>query len=183
VSHRAGGVGRLVALRTAAPRHAGVTVAHPRRRKLLAVTAVLLILGALSPLLMREPEQPANPVALPVISIPPLPTVIATPAPVGSPGALRAVRQARKATPAPILLGPAENAGLPDLVGAYCRATYGGLTLAASTADGWVCARLGRGNTAVDMDAMCRHRYGAAAWADLGDESDPRSWRCYRDGP
>ena len=197
--HRAGGVGRLIAVRTAAPRHAaapapfagGATlelrVLRPRRWPLVLAGLALALLAAVTPLALREPGTPQAAVPLPVVSIPP---PAAEPSPAGR--TLHAVRQAAKASPTPtsaapsvppVLLGPASGAELPALLGSYCRATYGRLTLAASTADGWVCAPLGRAPVPLAMDPMCRWRYGDAAWADLGSDTDPRSWRCYRDGP
>ncbi|MGW4945820.1 hypothetical protein ACWEOZ_30045 [Actinoplanes sp. NPDC004185] len=85
--------------------------------------------------------------------------------------------------PAAVLLGPGTDADVGPLVGSYCRATHGRFSLATATADTWACARIGRAGVAVDMDALCRRRYGAEAWADLGRAGDARSWRCYRDGP
>jgi hypothetical protein len=201
--HRAGGVGRLLALRTATPRHAaadpstgGATVElrvlRPRRWPLALAVLALVLLAAVTPLALREPGGPQLAVPLPQVSVPPLPTRSAAASPPATRRALRAVRQAAKASPAPssaapgaapVLLGPATGAELPALLGSYCRATHGRLTLAASTADGWVCAPLGRTALTLDMDAMCRWRYGAGGWADLGNDTDPRSWRCYRDGP
>jgi hypothetical protein len=202
--HRAGGIGRLVALRAAAPRHAaapavsadGATMELPVLRSrhwpmAVAVLAVLMLV-AVTPLVFRRPDASQVAVPLPTVSIPPPPTGTVTPSAPASRRPLQAVRQAAKARPAPssapgsvapVLLGPATDTDLPALLGSYCRVTYGRLTLAASTSDGWFCAPLGRATTAIDMDAMCRWRYGTAAWADLGDDTDPRSWRCYRDGP
>ena len=196
--HRARDVGRLLALRTAAPRHAAdgapaeVRALRPRRWPLALGLLALSMLAAVTPLAFRAPGTPQVAVPLPLVSIPALPTVTEPPSPSPSRRAPQAVRQAVKAEPeptsatpstAPVLLGPATGAELPALLGSYCRATYGRLTLAASTPDGWVCAPLGRATVALDMDAMCRWRYGDSGWADLGRESDPRSWRCYRDGP
>jgi hypothetical protein len=192
--HRAGGIGRLVALRTAAPRHAAgaapeLRKSRPWHRPLCLGALALVMLAAVTPLALPEPRTPRVAVPLPVVSIPQPPT--ATDAPTAR-RTLRAVRQAAKAGPAPssaapsvapVLLGPATAAELPALLGSYCRAAYGGRTLAASTADGWVCAPRGRAPVPLGMDPMCRWRYGDAAWADLGSDTDPRSWRCYRDGP
>jgi hypothetical protein len=142
--------------------------------------AVVAVLGlaAVTPLTLREPGAPRSAVPLPRVSVPE-PAV--TPSPSASRRPLQAVRQATKRQP-PVLLGPARDADLPALLGSYCRATHGPVTLAVSDADGWLCAPLGRDPVPLDLDAMCRWRYGPAAWADLGRETDPRSWRCYRDG-
>jgi hypothetical protein len=208
--HRAGGVGRLLAVRTAAPRHAApepftagatleIRLPRPRRRPLALALAVLavLLLAAVTPLARREPETPQVAVPLPAISVPPPPTAARTASPAATRRALQAIRQAAKASPAPsatptsapattvprVLLGPASDADVGPLLASYCRETYGRFSLAVATAESWVCARLGRAVVAVDMDAMCRRRYGDSAWADLGRATDPRSWRCYRDGP
>ncbi|MEU8230603.1 hypothetical protein AB0C12_13495 [Actinoplanes sp. NPDC048967] len=203
--HRAGGIGRLLAVRTAVPRHAAeapladratVEFRVPRsRRRLLWVPAVLalLLLAAVTPLAFRGSGTPLAAVPLPTVSVPPPPTWTDPPAPTATHPRLRAVRQAAKlspaspsaspSAPAPVLLGPGADADVGPLVGSYCRATHGRFSLAVAAADTWTCARVGRAGIAVDMDALCRRRYGEAAWADLGRAGDARSWRCYRDGP
>lgn len=212
--HRAGGVGRLLAIRTAAPRHAArpeqpadaatieIRAVRPRRRgRLLAVLAVP-ILAAATPLAFRESGTPRAAVPLPVVSLPRPPAVSEPPAPATTRRSLQAVRQAAKISPVPssasasapasapastgvprVLLGPATDADVGPLLGSYCRATYGRFSIAAATADGWACARLGRATVAVDLNAMCRWRYGDRARAEPGRAGDPGSWRCYRDGP
>ena len=203
--HRAGGIGRLLAVRTAVPRHAAeapfadratVEFRVPRsRRRALWVPAVLalLVLAAVTPFAFRGSGAPRAAVPLPAVSVPPPPTWTDLPAPTATRPQLRAVRQAAKlspaapsassSAPAPVLLGPGADADVGPLVGSYCRATHGRFSLATATADTWTCARIGRAGIAVDMDTLCRWRYGAAAWADLGRAGDARSWRCYRDGP
>jgi hypothetical protein len=168
------------------------------RRRLLWVPAVLavLVLAAVTPLAFRGPGTPRAAVPLPTVSVPP-PTWTDPPAPATTRPRLRAVRQAAKLSPAPssaspsasptaaapVLLGPAADADVGPLVGTYCRATHGRFSLAAATGDSWACARIGRAGVAVDMDALCRWRYGDTAWSDLRRAGDARSWRCYRDGP
>ncbi|MEU8615470.1 hypothetical protein AB0C29_46560 [Actinoplanes sp. NPDC048791] len=206
--HRAGGIGRLLAVRTAVPRHAAeapladratVEFRVPRsRRRLLWLPVVLavLLLPAVA-LLTRGSGTPRAAVPLPTVSVPPPPAWTDPPAPTATRPQLRAVRQAAKlspapssaspssspSAPAPVLLGPGADADVGPLIGSYCRATHGRFSLAVAAADTWTCARIGRAGIAVDMDALCRWRYGAAAWADLGRAGDARSWRCYRDGP
>ncbi|MFB9356923.1 hypothetical protein ACFFSO_02520, partial [Amorphoplanes nipponensis] len=98
--HRAGGVGRLVAVRGAAPRHAAPAPVEPhlhrRRLRRLAVPAVLL-LAAVTPLLFRAPVTPRAAVPPPVVSVPPPPTATEPPAPAITRRPLHAVRQAAKA--------------------------------------------------------------------------------------
>lgn len=211
--HRAGGVGRLVAVRTTTPRHAlpgteplpataransadaatmEMRVDRPRRWPWAVVAAALLALGATAPLLLHDPGTPQAAVPLPGISIPAPRLPVVSPSPSAAKRPLRAVAQTRKVrspTPGPsssappVLLGPAGADGLPQLLNDYCRANVGRTTLAVSTADGWVCGRLARDPVPIDMDAMCRWRYGAAAWADLPGGAGATGWRCYRDGP
>ncbi|WP_433727187.1 hypothetical protein ACQP2Y_11730 [Actinoplanes sp. CA-051413] len=207
--HRAGGIGRLLAVRTAVPRHAaGAPLADratvefhvPRpRRRLLWVPAVLalVLLAVVTPLAFRESRTLRAAVPLPTVTVPPPPAWTDPPAPTATRPQLRAVRQAAKlspapssaspsaspSAPAPVLLGPGADADVGPLAGSYCRATHGRFSLATATADTWTCARIGRAGITVDMDALCRWRYGASAWADLGRAGDARSWRCYRDGP
>jgi len=203
--HRAGGVGRLVTLRTAAPRHAlpdtdpdfagsatmEMRVDRPRRWPWAVVAAALLALGATAPLILHDPGTPQAAVPLPAISIPAPRLPVVSPSPTATKKPLRAVAQTRKirspsAGPSPsarpVLLGPADAGGLRRLLNDYCRATVG-RTIAVSTADGWMCGRPARDPVPIDMDAMCRWRYGAAAWADLPGGAGAEGWRCYRDGP
>ena len=63
----------------------------------------------------------------------------------------------------------------------YCRATYGAAITAASTDDGWICWPPDTGRGLIDMDAVCRSRYGDDGWAGMTDDKDPTTWRCYRD--
>jgi hypothetical protein len=206
--HRARGLGRLLTLRNASPRHAAPatippapaadpdtgTLRPPRVVIVLAVLAVLMLTAAAT-LTFRGPGAPQVAGPVPTLSIPRVPGEAGPPAP-ASRRQLQAVRQAAKASSAPstpatsapttaprVMLGPATDADLPPLLSSYCRTTYGRFTMATSTPDGWVCALFGRPPIAVDMDAMCRWRYGDNAWAALGTSTNPQSWRCYRDGP
>jgi hypothetical protein len=109
---------------------------------------------------------------LPRITIPAPPTPAArTLAPA------RAQRQAAKARP-PVLLGPAH---LAASLTAYCRAQVSGALRAGMTGDGWQCARALVRPVAIDMDAACRWLYGEDAWSGMIDDTDQRTWRCYRD--
>lgn len=165
---------------------------RPRRWPWAVVVAALLALGATVPLLLHDPGTPQAAVPLPAISLPPPRLPVFSPSAPATGRPLRAVAQTRKvpsrpAKPSPsakpVLLGPSGADGLPRLLNDYCRATVGRTTLALSTADGWACGRLARDPVPVDMDAVCRWRYGAAAWADLRDGAGPDGWRCYRDAP
>jgi hypothetical protein len=209
--HRSGGAGRLLALRSASPRHAAPAFAPPvtsatrtagKMPWALSVLAVLMLV-VVTPLAFRAPGTQQATVPLPTFSVPALPTET-DPAPATTRRQLQAARRAAKAgappsaaaasasaavsasasaAVAPVLLGPASNAELLSSLNSYCRATYGQFTRAMSTADGWVCGTFGRGPVALDLDAMCRWSYGDRARAVLGGATDPQSWRCYRDGP
>ncbi|RSM72250.1 hypothetical protein DMB66_06575 [Actinoplanes sp. ATCC 53533] len=211
--HRAGGAGRLLAVRSASPRHAApvfapsVASATRTAAKMpwaLSVLAMLMLV-VVTPLALRAPDTQQATVPLPTFSVPALPTET-DPAPATTRRQLQADRQVIKIGPAPsaaapsasasasvpasasavvapVLLGPASNAELLSSLNSYCRATYGQFTRAMSTADGWVCGTFGRGPVALDLDAMCRWSYGDRARAVLGSATDPQSWRCYRDGP
>ncbi|MEV8507081.1 hypothetical protein AB0368_20025 [Actinoplanes sp. NPDC051475] len=186
--HRATGHGRYLTLRTAAPRHL-ISLTRPHRWPWAVVVAAVLALAATVPLFLHDAGTPQAAVPLPAISIPP---PVANPVPAASRRPLNAVAQQRKlsASPSasrssasPVLLGPADDAGLPQLLSAYCRATVGRRTLALSANGGWMCGRILRDPVPIDMDAACRWRYGSAAWADQIDDTRPAGWRCYRDGP
>ncbi|MFI7598030.1 hypothetical protein [Actinoplanes sp. NPDC049681] len=187
--HRATGHGRYLALRTAAPRHL-LSLARPHRWPWAVVAAAVLTLTATVPPLLHDAGTPQAAVPLPAISIPP-PPAAANPAPPASRRPLRAVAQQRRSSPSPapsseappVLLGPADDAGLAQLLSAYCRATVGKHTLALSANGGWMCGRFRRDPVPIDMDAACRWRYGPDAWADQIDDTRPAGWRCYRDGP
>jgi hypothetical protein len=137
----------------------------------LAVTNV--ILGGL--LVHRADGGAANFAAppLPAISIPVPPT--AAPEPARPPE--RARRQQAKVRP-PVPLGPRN---LATALTAYCTDTVAGASAARVTAGGWVCDRAPAAARAVNLDAACRWLYGKDAWSGMLDDTDQRSWRCYRD--
>lgn len=180
---------------------------RPRRWPWVLTVVAVFLLAATTPLILRNPRAPQVPAPLPSVSLPRLPTET-DPAPAATTRrALQAVRQAAKvgapptspsasaSTTAPVdtpttsaaatrvMLGPGSNAALLPLLDSYCRATYGQFTRAMSTPAGWFCGPFGRAPIALDMDAMCRWRYGDGATAVLGNADDPQSWRCYRAGP
>jgi hypothetical protein len=209
--HRAGGLGRLITVRSATPRHAapGPTPGATGRTALrpwALLALVLLLLAVAVPVsvfTLRRSDAPRAAVPLPLVSFAPRPATSGSPSPTATRRALRALPRAAKATialtPSPtspaatsrpasaparaVLLGPAADGDLPALLSSYCQATQGQFTLAMSTRTGWVCAGFGRPAGPIDMGAMCRWRYGDRARAEQGDPADPRSWRCYRDGP
>jgi hypothetical protein len=45
----------------------------------------------------------------------------------------------------------------------------------------WTCWPPDAGRGLIDMDAVCRWRYGDDGWAGMTDDDDPTTWRCYRD--
>lgn len=167
--HRAGGFGRSVAFRTAAPRHA----AQAPSRVPVVVGAGLAILigpvaGALAAFAVNayrdgsaRPHHPA-----PATSRP------APPASLPREGVPHAVRLA-----SPVMLGMLTHGRLT----AYCRTTYGPDITAALTDDGWLCWPPDTGRGLIDMDAVCRWRYGDDGWAGMTNDNDPATWRCYRD--
>jgi hypothetical protein len=77
----------------------------------------------------------------------------------------------------PVLLGTLQHARLTS----YCRTTYGVGITAALSDDGWTCWPPDTGRGLIDMDAVCRWRYGDDGWAGMTDDNDPTTWRCYRD--
>lgn len=193
--HRFPGRSLRVAVGSPAPRHA-VTLAAKRqtRRAFIAVIIVLALVNAvLLGLHMRHPADGSPGTALPLTWISPAapPTVLPDSDPGPSPSQVlsvgRAVRQAPRPHPTtpspratPVLLGPAD---LQSALTTYCQTVYEQLTMAFATAGGWECAQFFSPPRPIDMNAACRSLYGSSAWADLLDNNDQRSWRCYRDGP
>ena len=79
------------------------------------------------------------------------------------------------------------------MLGRYCAETAGGAQARLRgdrhrARDNWECAAqrgFGPGpgsgpGTLIDMDAACRHRYGAEAFARAERSDDAFSWRCLR---
>lgn len=117
-----------------------------------------------------SPTGLASPTAAPATSAAAAPT--ATPARTATPAA--------RPTPSPVLLGPADRAGVRDLAGRYCdRHAKGAAPL--PRADGrWQCTRLLVLVDFVDMDTACADAYGAKAYSQNPDPRDAYAWRCYR---
>lgn len=108
----------------------------------------------------------------------PVPSAAATSSPAERPSPTRSTRSAAAK---PVLLGPNNDGELHGMLHDYCRATYGGHAHAWSrqwrgSAGDWVCRAWGQPDRAIDMSAVCAHRYGAGAYANL----DGATWRCYR---
>lgn len=167
--HRAaGGSGRSVALRTARPRHSAPAVS---RAPAIAGAGLALMLGPVAGgLAAIAVGALRNGPSLP----PPTPASSQPAPPTSAPrqGVPHAV-QLRT----PVLLGLLTRGRLTS----YCRATYGpGITAALDDGD-WTCRPPGAGRGLIDMDAVCRWRYGDDGWAGMIDNDDPTTWRCYRD--
>jgi hypothetical protein len=167
--HRAGGFGRSVAFRTPAPRHAAVA----RNRAPSTVGAGLVILlgpiaGGLAAVAVDAYRSGSPPVPLPA----PVTSRSVPPTSVPRQGVPHAA-----ALRPPVLLGLLPHARLTS----YCRTTYGAHITAALSDDGWMCWPPDSGRGLIDMNAVCRWRYGDDGWAGMTDDSDPATWRCYRD--
>ena len=168
------------------PRHAGATLVSRRTKRIFGAVLVGVVLINVVVLLFRIGHR-ANAAPTMVLPLPAASFPAATPSPSGSLSLRRTVRQttkpkATKAStgPAHVLLGP-DN--LQAALSTYCQWSYGGRTMAYPTRDGWQCAQYFGRSQAIDMDAACRALYDARAWAYLADDTDPQSWRCYRDSP
>ena len=169
VRHRAaGGSGRSVAWSTPAPRHAATGVS---RAPAVAGAGLALLLGPIAGALAAVAvDALRNGPAVPPPALATSETVPPTSAPrQGVPHAVM--------LRTPVLLGLLTRGRLS----AYCRSTYGpGITAALDDA-GWKCWPPGTGRGLIDMDAVCRWRYGEDGWAGMTDDDDPTTWRCYRD--
>jgi hypothetical protein len=139
------------------------------------LVAANVVVGAV--LVRLSHEAGVIPVAaapLPAISVP-VPFTTAPPGPTLSPA--RAQLRHAKVRP-PVLLGPKN---LATALTAYCTGTVAGATRVRVTPDGWACDRPPAAPKAVNTDAACRWLYGKDAWSGMLDDTDQRSWRCYRD--
>jgi hypothetical protein len=191
--HRAGGFGRPIPFRTAAPRHAAPFPAParalpgwsgrrsdpaPRRgpgRTPLLVGAVLAVMlgpvaGALVAVAVDAHRDgavvPPLPNPAPNASRPPGPAFVP---PVAVPRAIKAR--------SPVPLGVLTS----DRLTAYCRARYGPAISAAPTDDGWTCWPPDTDRGLIDADAACRWGFGDDGWAGAPATDDSTTWRCYRD--
>lgn len=114
--------------------------------------------------------DPARPTTTPTAA--PTSAAATRPAPTGSAGASR--------SPVPVLLGPADGAGVRELAEEYCEQHVSG-SVAAPRADGrWQCVRLLVFVKDVDMDVACADAYGKDAFAQNPDPDDAHAWRCYQ---
>jgi hypothetical protein len=167
--HRAGGFGRSIALRTPTPRHAAPT---PSRVPTVAGAGLAIMVGAVAgsiAALAVNAERDGSAV-LPRTT--PATARSVPPAIVPRQGVPHAARLRT-----PVLLGLLTRGRLT----AYCRATYGPAVTAASIDGEWRCGPPDTGRGLIDMDAVCRWRYGEDGWAGMTDDNDPRTWRCSRD--
>jgi hypothetical protein len=166
--HRAGGFGRSVTFGTPAPRHAAT--APNRVPAGLGVGLVILlgpIAGGLAAVAVDAYRHGSGrPAPAPVTSR------LVPPVSVPRQGVPHAV-----ALRSPVLLGLLGHARLTS----YCRTTFGAGITAALSDDDWMCWPPDTGRGLIDMDAVCRWRYGDDGWAGMTDDSDPTTWRCYRD--
>lgn len=167
--HRAAGrSGRSVASRTARPRHAAPAAS---RAPAIAGAGLALMLGPIAGGLAA--------VAVGALrggpSLPPPTPASSQPAPPTSAPRLGVPHAVTLRTP--VLLGPLTRGRLTS----YCRTTHGpGMTAALDDGD-WTCWPPDAGRGLIDMDAVCRWRYGDDGWAGMTDDDDPTTWRCYRD--
>jgi hypothetical protein len=166
--HRAGGFGRSVAFRTPAPRHAA---AEPSGAPIAVGAGLLILLGPIAGGLAAvavDAYRNGSPVS------PPAPAT-SHPVPPASVPREGVPHGAKLRTP--VLLGLLPHARLTS----YCRTTYGADITAALSDDGWTCWPPDTGRGLIDMDAVCQWRYGDDGWAGMINDSDPTTWRCYRD--
>jgi hypothetical protein len=178
--HRAGGSGRPIAFRTAAPRHAAPTrrralpLPEAARPALLAGAGLAIVLGPVAGAIVAiAVNVDRHGAVVPPLLIPaPAPAHGAPPAFVPPEGVPRAM-----AVRFPVLLGRLTG----DRLAAYCRTRYGPAITAALIDDGWTCWPPDTGRGLIDMDAACRWRYGEAGWAGMTNDDNPDTWRCYRD--
>jgi hypothetical protein len=167
--HRAGGFGRSVAFRTPAPRHAA---AAPNRVPAGVGAGLVILLGPIAGGLAAVAVDAYRDGSTP--GPPPAPVTSRSAPPASAP---------REGVPhaatlrTPVLLGLLRHTRLTS----YCRTTYGPDITAALSDDGWMCWPPDTGRGLIDMDAVCRWRYGDDGWAGMTDDSDPTTWRCYRD--
>lgn len=170
--HRSGGVGRLLTLRSATPRHAAPVAVPagpathampaPGRRYwpwALALLAVLPLAAAV-PLALLNGDEPQATVPLPTVSIPQLPTETdPAPASTAARRQLRGIRQAAKAGAA-----PSASPSASVLVPVRTSATAAPVLLGPGSADGLPPL----------LNSYCRATYGQFTRATLtgGD------WAC-----
>jgi hypothetical protein len=166
--HRASGFSRPVAFGTPAPRHAAPV---DNDMAVLGAAVVILlgpIVGGLAAVAVSAHREGS--------ALPPLP----------GPASSRPVPPAsvpRQGVPhasplrSPVLLGLLPHSRLTS----YCRSTYGPDITAALADDSWSCWPPDTGRGLIDMDAVCRWRFGDDGWAGMTNDNDPATWRCYRD--
>lgn len=174
-----------------APRHAGSGLVSRQTKRAIGAFLVVLALVNVVLLVFRlgppDDDSPARLLPAPAISFP-SGSPAATPSPSGTLLLERAVRQTPKpaktstkpAGPAHVLLGPSN---LQASLTSYCQQTYSRMSMAYATSRGWQCAQAFGRSRSIDMDAACRWLYDPYAFGYLANDTDPQSWRCYRDAP
>lgn len=146
--------------------------------------------AAPAPVSTAVPTQaPSAPAAAPTTAIPlAAATATSAPTPHRSTGTVEKRSTEKSGAPAvpsgPVLLGPADNAGLVRMLRDYCTAHYGIADAQLRQGTGqaennWECRVRGK-NPLIDMNVACRDKYGSTAFASYTNRNDALSWRCYQ---
>jgi hypothetical protein len=109
-----------------------------------------------------------------------------------NPSPMESRSRAKPAPPVPatpVLLGPASQSALKDMLTAYCRDKYGGSRIDAELRSGtdpatnnWQCQiPKVRDDPLIDLTAACAWKFsGPGVFATFTDPHNAYSWRCYR---